>query len=181
MMRRTAYISFVAWGAVAVMLVIIWRWLNAVEIPPAVVNKVNVPEIYFCFDVVAIVLTGVLYALVLAVLVKTGRAFRMRRVAYISFATGWGVAIALFVFSRTFWYLVEAGRIPDWASLSEGMSDISLFICPPGILLMEIDPLAPLNIGRATFFATVMLLNGALYAFVVVVLVKVARTFRQQS
>jgi uncharacterized membrane protein YesL len=94
------------------MLAVIWRWLNTVEIPPAIVHKVSVSEIAFCLDVVAVLLTGVLYALALVFLVKAERAFRMRGSAYISFAVGYTIAAMLAVAARAIWPLVYAHKIP---------------------------------------------------------------------
>src|ERR1035437_6885113 len=155
-MCRATYISFAAWCGLVAILVVLWRWLTYVQIPPAIVNKFDVTEIHFALDLVGIVLTGVLYALVLAVLVKVESTLRMRRAAYISFAIGFAIAAMLAVAGRAIWPLVLSGRVP--LELVEHFSFID-YLWPAGILLSDFDPLAPLNMERAVAYSSTILLN----------------------
>jgi hypothetical protein len=98
---------------------------------------------------------------------------KTRRAAYISFATGCAVATLL----ALIWRLVNTGKTPLTLSQTMTFSDMTSFLWPSSLLLIEADPIAPLNIERATLYATAILLNGLWYAFVVVILGKIKRAF----
>jgi hypothetical protein len=101
----------------------------------------------------------------------------MRRAGYISFAIGCIVATALAVGWRFYWHLVNAGTISLTPSSYYGFSDISNYLCPSSLLLMDVGPREPLGIVLVISYVIVILLNGLLYALVVVAFGKLAKVF----
>jgi hypothetical protein len=82
---------------------------------------------------------------------------------YVSIATGSAVATVLAVI----WRLVNTGRIPISVSGMMLFSKVTLCLWPSSLMLMEMDPLAPMDFGRASFYLTSIFLNGLLYAIIV--------------
>lgn len=99
----------------------------------------------------------------------------MRKAAYISFVIGCSVATILAIVWRVYWHLVDVGRISVTASQYYRFSDISSCLFPSSMLLMEVDPRAPVTIQVLVLYAAAILLNGMLYAFVVLALGKIGR------
>lgn len=97
----------------------------------------------------------------------------MRRAAFIAFAAGSAAAIMLAVF----WRLVNAGNIPLTTSSYMRFSSVTLWFWPSSFMLMEVDPLAPLNVERVVLYAAAILLNGVFYSIIVAVLWKIAKGF----
>jgi hypothetical protein len=58
---------------------------------------------------------------------------------YVAFVAGSAVAISLAVI----WRFVNTGNIPLSYSAYMRFADITLYLCPPSLMLMETDPVAP--------------------------------------
>lgn len=96
-----------------------------------------------------------------------------RTVTYIVFVVGSAVALTLVLM----WRLVNSGKISLTTSEYMRSSDITLFLWPSSLMLMEVDPLAPLNLERSILYATAILLNGAWYSLIAAVILRIGRAF----
>jgi hypothetical protein len=76
------------------------------------------------------------------------------------------------------WRLVNAGHIPLTSAGMLVLSNVTLLLCPSSLMLMEVDPIAPLNVERAIRYLTAIVSNGLFYAVVVALFRKGARNNR---
>jgi hypothetical protein len=169
--RTAAYISVAAWCAVGIMVAALWYWLNNAQMPQPLVNRVDPSKVVLWGHGVGMLLAGALYVLAVAAVVKLGRALNARKAMWISFGTGNGIAIMLGIM---WWVMSHHGKIALTTSVE--LSRITLCLCPSSMMLIGEDSQGSL-LGRIILYATVLLLNGALYALVALVIVKLARTF----
>jgi hypothetical protein len=94
-----------------------------------------------------------------------------------AFAAGTVVAIALLAV----WHFVNGGKIALTYPEYSRFSDITFYVWPSSFLLIEVDPKAPLNFERATLYGSVVLINGLLYALVVLVIRGITRAVNRMN
>ena len=85
-----------------------------------------------------------------------------------------GMGIALFL--AVFWRLVNFDHISISNESRDALSGLSLLLCPPGFVLMEVGPREAITREVAALYAEVILMNGVLYGLVVSVGIALFRT-----
>ena len=95
----------------------------------------------------------------------------MKKSMYISLLAGVAVATALVAA----WHLVNIGKLPLSFQQRATFDHVTLFLFPSSLILMDVDPRAPLDAELAISYLTVILSNGLLYMAVATGLGRVRR------
>lgn len=178
-MPRSRFIIFSGWGLISIFVGVCWWLFNTMQIPASIVDLVSIHGLLFALGLVGLLLDAILYAIAILALEWAENAFDLRKTGYATFVLGNSVTAALLVADRFVWSLFYFRRISR--RIVDLLGLLSSYLCPPGILLMEIDPMAHLNPARASACVTVIFLNGALYSVVWLTLVNVSRYLKRLS
>src|SRR5438552_533530 len=91
----------------------------------------------------------------------------MKRRIIRSFVVSASIGMSIALFFAVSWRLVNFDYISISIEARDAFSSVTLLLCPPSFVLMEVGPREAITREVAVVYAEVILMNGILYGLVV--------------